>query len=157
WDVQTLYAGRPWALEEPSAGHPLRFSVLSALARRGVAIASLTHAASLSSTGDSRLDAALPFPERFEIPENTVSAIAEVQRLGGRVVAVGTSVVRALEGSAVQNGGHVCAGPGQTDLRIGPSFHPAVVDGLLTGLHDPVGSHFALLRAFAPEALLERA
>jgi S-adenosylmethionine:tRNA ribosyltransferase-isomerase len=157
WDVQTAYASRPWASEQPSAGRPLRGNVLAALAEREIIVTPLTHAAGLSSTGDAALDAALPFPERFDIPARTVAAIARAHRAGARVVAVGTSVVRALEGSALKNGGVVLAGPGRTDLHVGPGFRPRVVDALLTGLHDPVGSHFALLRAFAPEPLLDAA
>jgi S-adenosylmethionine:tRNA ribosyltransferase-isomerase len=65
------------------------------------------------------------------------------------VIAVGTSVVRALEGSAVQHGGSPQAGAGETDLIIDDGFAPRVVDGLLTGVHDPSESHFKLLRAFA--------
>jgi S-adenosylmethionine:tRNA ribosyltransferase-isomerase len=157
WDVQTTYAARPWAAEQPSAGRPLRWNVLRGLAHRGVTVVPLTHAAGLSSTGDPELDALLPLAERFEIPEPTVTAIASAHRMGARVIAVGTSVVRALEGSALQYDGVVKAGAGQTDLIVGPGFRPRVVDGLLTGLHDPVGTHFALLRAFAPEGLLESA
>src|SRR5205823_1185745 len=68
WSVQNGYAIRPWAAEQPSAGRPLRFELLLALRARGVEIATLTHAAGLSSTGDVAIDAALPLPERYEIP-----------------------------------------------------------------------------------------
>ena len=100
WRVQTPYAARPWASEMPSAGRPLRWSCSRGLARAGCGLASLTHAAGLSSTGDPALDAALPLPERYEIPPSTVGAVAEARRRGGRMVAVGTTVVRALEGAA---------------------------------------------------------
>jgi S-adenosylmethionine:tRNA ribosyltransferase-isomerase len=73
------------------------------------------------------------------------------------VVAVGTSVVRALEGAAAQNGGALAAGAGETDLLLGPGYRPRVVDGLLTGVHDPTASHYALLQAFAPARLLRAA
>jgi S-adenosylmethionine:tRNA ribosyltransferase-isomerase len=71
------------------------------------------------------------------------------------VIAVGTSVVRALESAAA--GGELRAARGDTDLVLGPGYRPRVVDGLLTGLHEPTGSHFALLQAFASRAQLERA
>jgi S-adenosylmethionine:tRNA ribosyltransferase-isomerase len=154
--VQTVYAARPWAFEMPSAGRPLSWETMLALRRRGVAWASLTHAAGLSSTGDAALDAALPLPERFDIPAATVDAIAATHARGGRVIAVGTTVVRALEG-ATQLWGALRAGPGTTDLRIGPGFQPRVVDGLLSGTHAPGESHFDLMRAFASEEVLARA
>jgi S-adenosylmethionine:tRNA ribosyltransferase-isomerase len=157
WDVQTTYASRPWAVELPSAGRPLVASVLAALSARGVRLATLTHAAGLSSTGDPGLDARLPLPERFEIPAATAEAVHGVTAAGGRVVAVGTTVVRALEGAAILDGGALRPGRGVTDLRIGAGFRPQVVHGVLSGLHQPGESHFDLLAAFAPEQALRRA
>jgi S-adenosylmethionine:tRNA ribosyltransferase-isomerase len=157
WHVQTGYAGRPWAAELPSAGRPLTAAALLDLRRRGVGLATVTHAAGLSSTGDAALDARLPLPERFDVPARTVTAVADARARGGRVVAVGTSAVRALEGQAARNGGRLRAGTGTTDIVIGASHVLRVVDGLLTGLHEPGSSHFELLRAFAPEALLREA
>jgi S-adenosylmethionine:tRNA ribosyltransferase-isomerase len=157
WSVQTVYASRPWAVEMPSAGHPLTWQILLELRRRGVRIAALTHAAGISAVGDEDLDARLPFAERFDIPQSTVDAIQATRRVGGRVIAVGTTVVRALEGCAINNGGRVIAGAGQTDLVIRAQFRLAIVDGILTGVHDPAQSHFRLLRAFADETLLRRA
>ncbi|WP_437669393.1 S-adenosylmethionine:tRNA ribosyltransferase-isomerase [Sorangium sp. So ce131] len=157
WHAQTRYASRPLCAELPSAGRPLVWSLLLDLIRRGVRVASLTHAAGISSTGDPALDALLPLPERFDIPEETVSAVREAKAAGRRVVAVGTTVTRALEGCAAQHGGELRAGPGVTDLVLRPGFRPRVVDGLLTGVHDPTESHFRLLEAFAPAELLHRA
>jgi S-adenosylmethionine:tRNA ribosyltransferase-isomerase len=159
WAVQTVYAARPWAFEMPSAGRPLSWEILLALRARGVRWAAVTHAAGLSSTGDPALDAALPLRERFEIPAATVAAIAETRARRGRVVAVGTTVVRALEGAAAKAGERdgaalLEAGPGETDLRITPAFHPRVVDGVLSGAHGAGESHAALLAAFAGPALL---
>jgi S-adenosylmethionine:tRNA ribosyltransferase-isomerase len=156
WAVQTRYAARPWAVEMPSAGRPLTWSLLLELRRRGVGIARLTHAAGLSSTGDPALDLRLPLPERSDIPEPTVRAIGETQDHAGRVVAVGTSVVRALEGRVALRGA-LSPGEGETDLLIGPGFQRRVVAGLLTGMHEKTASHYALLGAFAPRALLDRA
>ncbi|WP_408889165.1 S-adenosylmethionine:tRNA ribosyltransferase-isomerase [Myxococcus faecalis] len=154
WHVQTGYGARPWAVEAPSAGLPLTWNLLLALRRRGVRLASLTHAAGLSSTGDAVLDAALPRPERSDIPAVTVAQVEATRAEGGRVVAVGTTVVRALEGRAAMNGGRLVAGESVTDLLLGPGFVPRVVDGLLTGMHEPGTSHHALLQAFAPLSLL---
>ena len=150
--VQTPYAARPWASEMPSAGRPLRLALLARLRARGVRLAWLTHAAGLSSIGDAALDAALPLPERYEIPPTTVAAVAEARRRGGRVVAVGTTVVRTLEGGARSAGGDLRPGAGITDLRIGPGFQPRIVDGLLSGIHARDSSHFELLSAFLPGA-----
>ena len=153
---QTTYGGRPWSVEMPSAGRPLVGELLLELRRSGVQIASLTHAAGLSSTGDEALDALLPLPERYEIPEATVSMIRETRSRGGRVIAVGTSVVRALEGRAYEFG-HLSSGSGITDLRIEAGFRPGIVDGILTGVHDPTETHFDLLQAFAPAEELHQA
>lgn len=157
WSVQTAYAARPWAAEMPSAGRPLSFATLHALQRRGVTLATLTHAAGLSATGDPRLDEALPLPERYEIPASTVTAIERARAAGGRVIAVGTTVVRALEGSAAANGGKLRSGAAHTELRIGPEFSLRIVSGILTGMHSPAESHYALLCAFASEERLRGA
>ena len=151
--VQTPYAARPWASEMPSAGRALRLPLLARAKSRGVEIAWLTHAAGLSSTGDPVLDAALPLPERYEIPAATVAAVASARSGGGRVIAVGTTVVRALEGCAWSHGGELVSGPGLTDLRIGPGHVPQVVGGLLSGIHARDSSHYQLLGAFLPPPL----
>jgi S-adenosylmethionine:tRNA ribosyltransferase-isomerase len=155
WDAQSRFAGRPWAFEPPSAGLPLTFALFDRIRARGVEIGWLSHAAGISSTGSERLDRRLPLPERYELPEATVAAVAETRARGGRVVAVGTTVVRALESSAEEHGAPR-AGLGEARLVIGPGFRPRVVSGLLTGMHDPTTSHYALLQAFAPRSLLER-
>lgn len=151
-EVQTSYAGRPWAAEMPSAGRPLGAGLRSALVRRGVRLASLTHAAGLSSTGHDETDARLPLPERGDIPERTVAAIREAER----VIAVGTSVVRALE-DRVERHGRLVPGVETSALRLGPGSPLRVVDGLLSGMHEPGESHFQLMAAFAPVDTLLRA
>jgi S-adenosylmethionine:tRNA ribosyltransferase-isomerase len=157
WHTQTSYASRPWSVEAPSAGRPLEPSLLAALARRGVARAAVTHAAGLSSTGDAALDRALPLPERYDVPRTTVAAIAAARARGGRVVAVGTTVVRALEACARAHGGRLAAGEGVAALRVGAGFRPAIVGGIFTGMHEPEASHFSLLEAFAPRDVLAEA
>ncbi len=150
---QTIYAARPWAAEMPSAGRGLTWSLLEQLRARGVEISTLTHAAGLSSTGDPQLDARLPLPERYDIPQTTVDAIAGAQARGRRIVAVGTTVVRALEGAARKPGG-LTAGSDITDLRLSAATELRVVDSILTGMHGPGESHFELLGAFAPRPRL---
>ncbi len=157
WQVQTAYAARPWAAEAPSAGFALTWDLLLGLRRRGVAITRVTHAAGLSSTGDARLDARLPFAERYEVSVEAVQAVDLARRRGGRIVAVGTTVARALEGAAAAGGGRLGAGQGTTELRLGPELRPRVVGGILTGMHEPGTSHYALLESFAPRQLLDRA
>ncbi len=157
WSVQTVYASRPWAAEMPSAGRPLSFATLRALQDRGVSLASLTHAAGLSATGDPQLDAALPLPEQYEIPGRTVAAIERTRATGGRVLAVGTTVVRALEGAASANGGALAEGRGVTALRIDATHRLRIVAGILTGMHSPAESHYDLLGAFAERPLLHAA
>jgi S-adenosylmethionine:tRNA ribosyltransferase-isomerase len=155
WSVQTAYAARPWAAEMPSAGRPLTWDIMLALRRAGIAVASLTHAAGLSSTGDDALDRALPWPERYEIPRRTIDAIGEARARGGRLIAIGTTVVRALEAAAQD--GELRAGSGVATLRLDASHRPRLVAGLVSGLHVPGESHFELLSAFAPVEQLLRA
>jgi S-adenosylmethionine:tRNA ribosyltransferase-isomerase len=161
WHVQTRFASRPWAFELPSAGRPLTWEILLALRQRGVALAWITHAAGISSTGSAACDRALPVPERYEVPEATARAIGAARARGGRVIAAGTTVVRALESAAAGDGlgpaRGVRTGRGEARLVIDAKSPLAVVDGLLTGMHVPGTSHFALLEALAPRPLLERA
>ena len=156
WDVQNRFAGRPWAFEPPSAGLPLTLGLFEALGARGVRVAWLSHAAGVSSTGSVALDRRLPLPERYEIPAATIEALAGARERGARVIAAGTTVVRALENSALEQG-VPRAGPGEARLILGPGFRPRVVNGILTGVHDPSTSHYSLLEVFAPRALLDRA
>jgi S-adenosylmethionine:tRNA ribosyltransferase-isomerase len=153
---QTGFATRPWAVEMPSAGRPLTWRLLLALRRRGVRVSPLTHAAGLSSTGDPTLDRLLPFPERYDIPESTVNNIAHSRARGGRVVAVGTTVVRALEDSARRHG-QPRAGEAIAALRLGSDDRTRVVDGVVSGMHDTAESHFALLSAVASATQMRRA
>ena len=157
FDVQTRYAARPWALKMPSAGRPLSWSVLTELRRRGVTTAAITHAAGISSTGSTSLDLRLPMRERYVIDDLAVATIRAAKARGGRVVAVGTTVVRALESSALEHDGELAAADDEATLLVGPGFRLRVVDAILSGMHPPGTSHFALLGAFAPSPLLARA
>jgi S-adenosylmethionine:tRNA ribosyltransferase-isomerase len=154
WDVQNSYAARPWAVELPSAGKPLTFEMLFRIAARGVTVSHVTHAAGLSSTGDAWLDSRLPVAERYEVSESSAAQIRAAKARGGRVVAVGTSVTRALE--AASSAGILRSGSEYTDLILGPGSPLRTCDALLSGLHEPGTSHFSLLEAFAPRGLLER-
>jgi len=161
WDVQNVWAGRPWAVEMPSAGRALDIATLLALRARGIEVAAITHAAGVSSTGHPEIDACLPLPERFEVSEATANAVNRARARGGRVIAIGTSVVRALESAArvsgVANGGALRGASGVTDLLLGPETPRAVVDAVLTGVHESDTTHFTLLKAFADRAELDDA
>lgn len=148
WSVQNVYGGRPWAVEMPSAGHALNWSLLLKLREAGIQIATLTHGAGLSATGDEQIDRALPLAERFEVPPTTMATVLRTKAAGGRVIAVGTSVVRALESVLLGLNGF-------TTLKIGPEHRLQFVNGLLTGTHDVSESHYQLLRAFLPEEELK--
>jgi S-adenosylmethionine:tRNA ribosyltransferase-isomerase len=148
WDVWTPIAGPPVAFEPPSAGFVIDWNLVAMMRSRGIQFATITHAAGISSTGDPELDALLPFDEPYHVPESTACAI---RRRMGRVVAIGTTVVRALEHSRGK------PGFGVATQRIGPETRLAVVDAILSGTHEPSTSHYELLRAFADDATLARA
>lgn len=153
WDVWTNLAARPVAFEPPSAGLPLTWRMVSEWRRRGAELVTLTHAAGLSSTGDPALDRQLPFDEPFSIPKRTAAAVNRAKAQGRRIVAIGTTVVRALE-AARSSDETVSAGSGIARGRIGTSTELRVVDALLTGMHQPGESHYQLLGAFAGSRLL---
>ncbi len=155
WDVWTRIAALPVAFEPPSAGFILDWQLLDALQARGIGFATLTHAAGLSSTGDAALDMRLPFDEPYHLPASTVAAIEAARVSGGRIVALGTTVARALEHAAARPGGLV-AGDGLTANRLGPRTPVRLVDALVSGTHEPGSSHHELLRAFVDDATLAR-
>lgn len=154
-DTWTSIAATPAAFEPPSAGFVIDWRDVALMAARGIAFATLTHAAGLSSTGDPRLDARLPLDEWYRIPATTARAIAGTLRARGRVIAVGTTVVRALEHATTK--GVVEDGEGVATQRIGASTRLAVVEALVTGTHEPGSSRHELLRAFASDTVLARA
>jgi S-adenosylmethionine:tRNA ribosyltransferase-isomerase len=155
WDVWTSIAARPLAFEAPSAGLALDWATLAAWRRRNVGFATLTHAAGLSSTGDVALDRRLPFDEPYSIPAATAAAIRHTKEAGGRIVAIGTTVVRAIEAAADADGS-VAPGDGIAIGRIEDGTRLRFVDAILTGVHRTGESHFELLRAFADDRTLDR-
>jgi S-adenosylmethionine:tRNA ribosyltransferase-isomerase len=155
WDVWTAIAGPPVAFEPPSAGFILDWGTLAEMKARGMRFATITHAAGISSTGDEALDARLPLDEPYEIPETTACAIEEARRRGGDIIAIGTTVVRALE-HAVDIDGRIRSGPGLATQRLGPGSRIRVVDAIVTGVHERGTSHYQLLRAFVDDETLAR-
>lgn len=148
---QTVFALEPGSVEMPSAGRPFTPELVTELVARGVLVAPVTLHAGVSSLelGEA------PSPERYRVPGPTARLIDAVRGWGGRVVAVGTTVVRALETVAGPDG-TVTPGEGWTDLVVTPARGLRAVDGLLTGWHEPESSHLQLLEAAAGARLLAR-
>jgi S-adenosylmethionine:tRNA ribosyltransferase-isomerase len=148
---QTVFALEPGSAEMPSAARPFSPAVVTELVSRGVAIAPL-----LLHTGVSSLeDHELPYPEYFRVPATTARLVNHVRADGGRVIAVGTTAVRALE-TVTDDHGQVHPGEGFTETVITPQRGVRIVDGLITGWHEPAASHLALLETIAGRSLLER-
>ena len=148
---QTVFGRCPGSAEMPSAARPFTHELVSSLAARGVLFAPL-----ILHTGVSSLERGeAPYPERYVVPETTARVVNAVHSWGGRVIAVGTTVVRALE-TVAESDGSVRFGTGSTDLIITPARGLRACDGLLTGWHDADASHQDLLRAAAGTELLRR-
>lgn len=150
---QTVYGRAPGSVETPSAGRHLTWELLLDLRRRGVAVTDIVLHCSISSLQDDEADARKPLVEEwFEVDGEAASVVNGAQR----VVAVGTSVVRALE-SSLDSSRRVTARRGWTTLAISPQTRIHAVDALLTGLHESPASHLDMLGAFIDASLLQRA
>jgi len=151
---QTLFSQVPGSAEMPSAARPITNRVREALERRGVRFASVMLHTGVSSLEieASEVGAQALYPEPFAVPQATARLVAETREAGGGAIAVGTTVVRALE-SAWTGAGLRAAG-GFTRVFVHPGTGVHAVDGLLTGLHDPVTSHLAMLCALAGRELV---
>jgi S-adenosylmethionine:tRNA ribosyltransferase-isomerase len=148
---QNVYATEPGSAEMPSAGRPFTPEVLTRLAARGVGVAPV-----LLHTGVASLEASeTPYPEYYRVSSPTARRVNDTRRAGGRVLAIGTTVVRALE-TVVDERGEVSPGWGWTETIVTPEHPVRSVDGLLTGWHEPEASHLAMLEAIAGRDLLER-
>jgi len=152
-DYQTSVGSVPGWAEMASAGRAFTWEMLFRLRRRRIRTASLVLHTGLSSYMDDAIDAGRPpAEEEYEIPSETVAKIRDAKAAGARVIAVGTTVVRALESAALS--GEIKPGHAYTRLRIGPIHALKVADGILTGLHEPEATHLDMLSAFLPEAAL---
>jgi S-adenosylmethionine:tRNA ribosyltransferase-isomerase len=147
---QNVYATRPGSAEMPSAGRPITRELLSRLAARKIRVVPITLHAGVSSPVSHEP----PFPEWFEVTEQTAETICQAGERGGRVIAVGTTVVRALESAATADG-CACARSGWTSHVVTPDSGVRTIDGLITGWHDPEASHLMMLEAVAGPELLE--
>jgi len=153
---QTVFATWPGSAEMPSAARPFTPLIVTRLVSRGIALAPIT-----LHTGVSSLEGGEdPYPESYDVPAATARMVNLTRRSGGRVIAAGTTVVRALESAALAApgtiGGPVAPSAGWTSHVVTAATGVAVVDGLLTGLHEPLSTHLWMLAAFADDALLRR-
>ena len=151
-DYQTIFAIHPGSAEMVSASRPFSRRVISDLPRHGIRLAPLTLHTGVSSLEPDEL----PLPERYDVPAATAALVNATCVRGGRVVAAGTTVTRALE-TVADAEGRVHPAAGVTDLVIGPDRQPRVVRGLITGWHEPEASHLLLLEAVAGQQLVGRA
>jgi S-adenosylmethionine:tRNA ribosyltransferase-isomerase len=148
---QTVFGTVPGSAEMPSAGRPFTDRLVTRLVAAGILVVPiLLHTGVASPEAHER-----PYPERFEVGATTARVVTEAKQAGGRVIAVGTTVVRALE-TVARPGGSVVAAEGWTDLVVTPARGVYTVDGLVTGFHEPRASHLDLLAAVAGPDLLAR-
>jgi S-adenosylmethionine:tRNA ribosyltransferase-isomerase len=150
---QTVYAGPAGSAEMPSAGRAFSPDVLERLAHSGIDFVTLT-----LHTGVASLELhERPYAEEYWVPEMTAAAVRRARNAGRRVIAVGTTVVRALESAVEMGSGDVVASHAWTELMITPERGVTVVDSLLTGFHEPKATHLAMLEAIAGRCHLEKA
>jgi S-adenosylmethionine:tRNA ribosyltransferase-isomerase len=150
-DYQTVFGRHPGSAEMASAGRPFTDALVTRLVTDGVQVAPVT-----LHTGVSSQEAGeAPGPEWFEVPPTSARLVNGARDNGGRVIAVGTTATRAIESSVL--GRHVVAGRGWTSRVVTPAEPPRVVDGLVTGWHDPMASHLLLVEAVAGERLTQAA
>jgi S-adenosylmethionine:tRNA ribosyltransferase-isomerase len=150
-DYQTIFAAEPGSAEMPSAGRPFTHELVTELTARGVLFAPVTLHTGVSSPEEHEP----PYPERFHVPAGTARLVNAVRQWGGRIIAVGTTVVRALE-TAARADGTLEPAAGWTHVVVTPERGPRAVDGLLTGWHEPGASHLQLLDAVAGRELVAR-
>ncbi len=148
---QTVFGRHPGSAEMASAGRPFTHELVTRLVTAGVAFAPV-----LLHTGVSSQEAGeAPGPEWFEVSPGSARTINAAREAGGRVVAVGTTATRAVESAVL--GRHVVASRGWTSRVVSPAQPPRVVDGLVTGWHDPMASHLLLVESVAGERLTQAA
>jgi S-adenosylmethionine:tRNA ribosyltransferase-isomerase len=148
---QNVYATTPGSAEMPSAGRPFTPELIAALAEGGIRTAAICLHTGVSSPERHEP----PFAEPYDVPDETAHLVAATRAAGGRVIAVGTTVVRALE-TVVADDGTVHGGAGWTNLVVEPDRELGAVDGLITGWHEPEASHLMMLEAIGGAELLER-
>lgn len=153
-DYQTVYGSVPGSVEMASAGRAFSWEMLQDLKEQGIQIGFLQLHTGLSYLLDDKWHIGpAENTEYYQVPEETMTKIKKAKKEGRRIIAVGTTVVRALETVAIKEGWNEHTG--HTNLHIDKDFNLKMVDGLITGLHEPQASHLDLLTAFIPEKMLE--
>ncbi|HEX9863941.1 MAG TPA: S-adenosylmethionine:tRNA ribosyltransferase-isomerase [Acidimicrobiia bacterium] len=150
-DYQTIFAGEPGSAEMPSAGRPFTPDLVTRLVSKGVTVVPILLHTGVSSYEDDET----PGEERYRVPAATAIVVSRLRDAGGRVIAVGTTVVRALE-TVARVDGSVHAGAGVTDLVVTREHGLRVTDALLTGWHEPRSTHLRLLETVAGRDLLQK-
>ncbi|MGA8040871.1 MAG: S-adenosylmethionine:tRNA ribosyltransferase-isomerase, partial [Acidimicrobiia bacterium] len=150
-DYQTVFATERGSSEMPSAGRPFTTDLVTRLVANGVLVLPITLHTGVSSFEDDES----PGEEPYRVTDTTAMTLNRLRGAGGRVIAVGTSVVRALE-TVGDREGALHPGEGLTDLVVTPERGIRVIDGLLTGWHEPRSSHLRLLEAVTGREMLQR-
>jgi S-adenosylmethionine:tRNA ribosyltransferase-isomerase len=146
---QTAFSIHPGSAEMPSAGRPFSDELVGELVARGILFAPLTLHTGVSSPERHEP----PYPERYEVPEETARLVNAARAWGSRIICVGTTAVRALETVALPDGS-VEAGNGWTNVVVTADGELRTADALITGWHEPEASHLMMLEAFAGDELL---
>jgi S-adenosylmethionine:tRNA ribosyltransferase-isomerase len=146
---QSVFATEPGSAEMPSAARPFTAEIVTRLVSRGITVAPITlHTGVSSLEADER-----PYTERYRVPTSTARLVNATRQGGGHVIAIGTTVVRALE-TVTDAAGVTHPGDGWTDVVVTPDRRIRAVDGMLTGWHEPEATHLAMLEALAGRELL---
>lgn len=149
WDQQTIFSGAPISVEPPSASIHFTWDMMIRLRNKGVKIGTLLHSAGISSTGDQALDARLPLEEWYDIPQKTVDIINKAKAQEKKIVALGTTVLRALESST-----ELVAGSGLASNKIKPGFEFKHANALISGMHEPDSSHINILYSLCSKSII---
>jgi len=147
---QTVFADEPGSAEMPSAARPFSAELVTRLVARGVTFAPFVLHAGVSSPEAHEP----PMAEWYRVPPESAAAVNAARRAGHRVIAVGTTAVRALE-TVVDDRGRVHGGEGWTEVVVTPERGVTAVDGIVTGWHEPEASHLDMLEAIAGRDLLD--
>lgn len=148
WDQQTLFSGPPISVEPPSASFPLTWDLVLALRKKEVVVADLLHSAGISSTGSAELDQLLPLTEWYKIPMQTALEFQKAKQNNRKIVAMGTTVLRAME--SAWDGVTLKAGSGLTQLKMTPGYQLHTANALVTGMHEVGTSHMLILDCLCP-------
>lgn len=146
WDQQTIFSGPPISVEPPSASFPLTWELILALKKKNIQIAGILHGAGISSTGSVELDQMLPLTEWYDIPLDTVNKFLLAKQNQRQIVAVGTTVLRALE--SAWDGKELHVGSGLSGLKITSDHKIQTATALVTGIHEASTSHMSILNSF---------